>query len=34
MDNPQNIDELADLGAAAAKVQMKESHFTKAFDIR
>jgi hypothetical protein len=33
MDNPQNIDELTDLGAAAAKVQMKESHFTKAFDI-
>jgi hypothetical protein len=33
MDNPQNIDELTDLGATAAEVQMKESHFPKVFDL-
>jgi uncharacterized protein len=33
MDNPKNLEELADLGASAAEVQMKESHFPKAFDL-
>jgi hypothetical protein len=33
MDNPQNVEELADLGAAAAAKQMDESHFPKVFDI-
>lgn len=33
MDNPQNVEELADLGAAAAAKQMDESHFPKGFDV-
>ncbi len=33
MDQPKNIDLLANLGTTAAAVQMKESHLPKAFDI-
>lgn len=33
MDNPQNVEELADLGKAAAAKQMDESHFPKVFDV-
>jgi hypothetical protein len=33
MDNPQNLDELADLGATAAARQVKPQHFRKAFDL-
>jgi hypothetical protein len=33
MDNPKNIEELAELGEAAAAKQMEESHFPKGFDV-
>ena len=33
MDNPKNLEELADLGEAAAAKQIKLEHFSKAFDI-
>jgi uncharacterized protein len=33
MDNPQNLQQLAELGKAAATVQVKEEHFLKTFDI-
>lgn len=33
MDDPSNMDELAGIGALAAKVQVKPEHFPQAFDI-
>ncbi len=34
MDQPKNVVQLANLGATAAAVQMKDSHFPTAFDLR
>jgi uncharacterized protein len=33
MDNPKNLQQLADLGKAAAAVQVKEQHFPETFNI-
>jgi len=33
MDNPKNVQKLSDLGAAAAKTQVKEEHFPPTFNI-
>jgi len=33
MDNPKNMDELAEIGRIAAKKQIKAEHFPGAFDI-
>ncbi|MBN1991902.1 MAG: patatin-like phospholipase family protein [Anaerolineae bacterium] len=33
MDNPQNVQKLSELGAAAAMVQVKEEHFPGGFDL-
>ncbi|OKO81570.1 patatin-like phospholipase family protein [Bradyrhizobium sp. NAS96.2] len=33
MDDPSNMDQLAEIGALAAKVQVKPEHFPPAFDI-
>src|SRR2546428_11745683 len=32
MDRPENVEALAELGAAAAKVQVKDEHFPASFD--
>ena len=32
LDNPNNVGALAELGAAAAAVQVKSEHFPEAFD--
>lgn len=34
MDNPANMDELAEIGEIAAKKQVKEDHFPAAFDVQ
>jgi patatin-like phospholipase len=34
MDDPANMDELADIGKDAAKLQVKPEHFAAAFDIK
>ena len=33
MDNPANMDQLAALGQAAAKIQVKEEHLPPAFNL-
>lgn len=33
MDEPGNVEALARIGAAAAKIQMKTKHFPASFDV-
>jgi hypothetical protein len=34
MYNPANMDELADMGKEAAKLQVKPEHFSPTFDVK